>query len=51
MKNEESDILRRALAREKAARRAAESILETKSFELYQLSQVLKVTNSKLENL
>ena len=51
MKNEESDILRRALAREKAARLAAESILETKSLELYQLSQELKVTNSKLENL
>ncbi len=41
----------RALAREKAARKAAESILEEKSLELYNKSEELKVTNKKLENL
>ncbi len=41
----------RALAREKAARKAAESILEEKSRELYFKSEELKRANKKLENL
>ncbi|MEQ3654963.1 MAG: PAS domain S-box protein [Dokdonia sp.] len=41
----------RALAREKAARKEAERILEDKSRELYLKSQELKVTNAKLESL
>lgn len=49
MSQEQIDILQRALKREKAARRAAEKILEDKSRELYVLSEELKVTNSKLE--
>ena len=44
-------IYERALAREKAARKAAECILEEKSLELYNKSEELKVTNKKLENL
>lgn len=44
MDNQELNILKRALAREKAARKAAEKILEEKSAELYQ-------TNQKLEQL
>ncbi|AXG68813.1 phytochrome-like protein cph1 [Kordia sp. SMS9] len=49
MSQEEIDILQRALQREKAARRAAEKILEDKSRELYVLSEELKVSNAKLE--
>lgn len=41
----------RALAREKAARKEAERILEEKSLELYTKSEELKVSNSKLESL
>lgn len=41
----------RALAREKAARKEAERILEDKSRELYFKSEELKVTNKKLESL
>ncbi len=41
----------RALAREKAARKAAERILEEKSLELYHKSEELRVSNKKLENL
>jgi PAS domain S-box-containing protein len=40
--NQEHDILKRALQREKAARKAAERILEEKSRELYTTSQKLK---------
>ncbi len=40
----------RALAREKAARKEAERILEEKSRELYFKSEELKVTNKKLES-
>ncbi len=50
MSQEQIDILQRALKREKAARRAAEKILEDKSRELYVLSEELKVTNAKLED-
>ncbi|THD67603.1 PAS domain S-box protein [Robertkochia marina] len=45
------EVLERALKREKAARKAAEAILEEKSSELYQLSQELKLSNLKLEEL
>lgn len=44
-------MYKRALAREKAARKEAEKILEDKSRELYFKSEELKVSNLKLENL
>lgn len=47
--NNKIEILERALKREKAARKAAEIILEEKSYELYNLSEELKISNSKLE--
>lgn len=50
MSQEKIDILQRALKREKAARKAAEKILEDKSRELYILSEELKVSNAKLAN-
>ena len=43
------EILERALMREKAARKAAEAILEQKSLELYNVSEELRQTNSILE--
>lgn len=49
MSQEQIHILQRALNREKAARKAAEKILEDKSRELYTLSEELKVSNAKLE--
>ena len=49
MSQEQIDILQRALNREKAARKAAEKILENKSRELYIISEELKVSNAKLE--
>ena len=49
MSQEKIDILQRALKREKAARQAAEKILEDKSRELYLLSEKLKVSNENLE--
>jgi PAS domain S-box-containing protein len=51
MSQEQIDILQRALKREKSARKAAEKILESKSAELYDLTQKLKNSNSKLEKL
>ena len=48
---EKIEILERALQREKAARKAAEAILEEKSTELYLLSEELKKSNDKLEDL
>lgn len=51
MSSEDVDILKRALQREKAARKQAENILEEKSLELYQITQELKETNEKLEYL
>jgi len=42
MSKEEVDLLKRALAREKASRKAAEAILESKSAELYETTQQLK---------
>tara|TARA_R110002074_G_scaffold146084_1_gene295417 strand:+ start:4487 stop:6079 length:1593 start_codon:yes stop_codon:yes gene_type:complete len=44
-------ILERALSREKAARKMAEGILEQKSSEMYLLSQELKDSNNRLEEL
>ena len=51
MSQEKIDMLLRTLEREKAARKAAEKILESKSLELYLLSEELKKTNTKLETL
>ena len=51
MSQEKIDILERSLKREKAARKSAEKILEDKSRDLHFLSDELKATNSKLENL
>lgn len=44
-------ILKRALEREKLARKQAEKILENKSLELFMLTQELKGANEKLEEL
>lgn len=51
MSQQQIDILQRALNREKAARKQAEKILESKSAELFQLTEQLKDSNSKLEHL
>ena len=51
MSQKEIGILKRALAREKASRKAAEKILEEKSEELYNITEQLKVSNLKLEKL
>lgn len=45
------DILERALKREKAARKQAEEILESKSADLYEISVQLKQTNEQLKRL
>ncbi len=45
------EILKRALEREKRARKQAEKILEDKSRELYNISLELKETNERLEEL
>lgn len=51
MSQEEINILKRALERERASRKAAEKILEEKSTELYETSEQLKQSNFKLEQL
>jgi len=51
MDQKKVEILERALKREKAARKAAEQILEKKSRELYHTSEKLKDTNSQLSSL
>lgn len=51
MDSDKIKMYERALAREKAARKEAERILEEKSKELYFKSQELKVSNEKLEEL
>lgn len=51
MSNNELDILKRALAREKAARKQAEDILEKKSAELYDLNLQKEKAKKKLESL
>ena len=51
MDKDELSILKRALAREKRARKAAEKLLEDKSKELYDASLHLREVNGKLENI
>lgn len=51
MSQDKIDILHRALAREKAARKQAEKILETKAEELYDAKQKLEKSYSELEAL
>lgn len=51
MSDSEKEILLRALAREKAARKQSEIILEQKSAELFSLTRELKESNFKLEGL
>ncbi|APQ18359.1 PAS domain-containing sensor histidine kinase [Maribacter hydrothermalis] len=51
MDNTEVILLKKALLRQKEARKQAERILEEKSKELYDVSSHLKDINSKLENL
>ena len=49
-KLEEIELLKKALVREKAARKQAEQILETKSLELYEVNQQLVFFNSQLKD-
>jgi PAS domain S-box-containing protein len=51
MSQNQIDILQRALVREKAARKQAEKILESKAAELYQAKQQLERSYSELEAL
>lgn len=51
MSQNQIDILQRALAREKSARKQAEKILEDKSLQLFNTAQELKGVNEKLELL
>ncbi|WP_218599291.1 PAS domain-containing sensor histidine kinase [Polaribacter sp. NJDZ03] len=51
MSQNQIEILQRAVKREKAARKAAEKILEDKSRELYDLTEKLKGSNLKLNEL
>ena len=51
MNDKKITLLERALARERAARKQAESILEKKSADLFGLTQELKDSNIKLEEL
>ncbi|WP_299117773.1 ATP-binding protein [uncultured Winogradskyella sp.] len=51
MSQEEVDILKRALAREKASRKAAEAILEAKSAELFEVNQKLEISHKELSTL
>ncbi|PKV52985.1 PAS domain S-box-containing protein [Aquimarina sp. MAR_2010_214] len=50
MSSDDIEILKRAIQREKLARKQAEKILEDKSRELYLITQELKETNEKLED-
>ncbi|AOW20498.1 PAS domain-containing sensor histidine kinase [Urechidicola croceus] len=51
MSQKEIDILKRALYREKEARKQAEKILEDKATSLYNTSEELKESNLRLESL
>ena len=51
MDQNQIDILKRSLERQKSARKAAEKILEIKSLDLYNISQELKKANDQLEDL
>lgn len=48
---EQIEILKRALEREKTARKLAERILEEKSTELFDLSEALRQSNNRLKEL
>ena len=48
MSQKEVDILKRALERERAARKAAEKILEEKSAELFKVNKQLEASNAEL---
>ncbi len=48
MSQEEIHILKRALVREKASRKAAEEILEAKSAELYEVNKKLEASHAEL---
>ncbi|WP_299361803.1 PAS domain S-box protein [Winogradskyella sp.] len=48
MSQEEVDILKRALERERASRKAAEKILEEKSAELYEVNKKLEESHAEL---
>ncbi|WP_010518636.1 PAS domain S-box protein [Croceivirga radicis] len=49
--NKEVELLKRALKREKTARRAAESLLEEKSKQLYDASMHLREVNGRLKGM
>jgi PAS domain S-box-containing protein len=51
MSQEKIDVLQRALAREKEARKQAEKILESKAIELYEAKQKLERSYTELEAL
>lgn len=51
MDSKEVQLLKRALERQKQARKQAEKILEEKSKELYDVTHHLKEANARLENL
>ncbi|WP_425076751.1 PAS domain-containing sensor histidine kinase [Psychroserpens sp. S379A] len=51
MSHEDVEILKRAIARERASRKAAEEILEAKSAELFELNQKLEASHKELETL
>lgn len=51
MASKEVDILKRALEREKLARKQAENILENKSAELYELTKKLEESNTNLASM
>jgi len=51
MSQDQIDILQRALIREKAARKRAEKILESKSAELFESKELLEKSYSELEKL
>ncbi|MEO1030378.1 MAG: PAS domain S-box protein [Bacteroidota bacterium] len=51
MNQEEVDILKRALERERASRKAAEEILEAKSAELFEVNKKLEESHAELTSL
>ncbi len=51
MDNKEVTLLKKALERQKKARRQAEVIMEKKSLELFETSRQLEEANARLENL
>lgn len=51
MSKDQLDILKRALERERASRKAAEAILEAKSAELYEVNKKLEASHAELTSL